>query len=179
MVKHDQSIQDPKRRGRDNEHVDRHSVSQVVVQKAAPSRGRGLGVPRQIPPDCGLTDIDAEVEQFAVDARCPPERVSSAHPADQVTDFGIGFGSSRTASSQSPVDAEALAMPCDHSRRFDEYQRIEEMRLHPVEPNPEQAVGQEEPKAAGALPPENDNLMAQGDELKLQRRATADAEREQ
>ena len=31
VVKHDQDIQDPKRRGRNDEHVDRHGVSQVVV----------------------------------------------------------------------------------------------------------------------------------------------------
>ena len=43
----------------------------------------------------------------------------------------------------------------------------------------QQTVGEEEPKAAGTLPPENNNLMSQGDELKLQRCATADAEREQ
>jgi hypothetical protein len=36
MIEHDQGIQDPKRRGRDNEHVDRHRVSQVAVQEAAP-----------------------------------------------------------------------------------------------------------------------------------------------
>ena len=69
-------------------------------------------------------------------------------------------------------------MPSDHGRRFDEYQGIEELRSHPVEPHPEQTVGYEESKAAWALPPEDDNLMSQADELKLQRRA-ADAEREQ
>jgi hypothetical protein len=66
-------------------------------------------------------------------------------------------------------------MPSDHGRRFDEYQGIEELRSHSVEPHPEQTVGEEQPKA----PPEKDNLMSQGDELKLQRCAAADAEREQ
>jgi hypothetical protein len=70
-------------------------------------------------------------------------------------------------------------MPSDHGRRFDEYQGIEELRSHSVEPHPEQTVGEEQPKAAGTLPPEKDNLMSQGDELKLQRCAAADAEREQ
>ena len=70
-------------------------------------------------------------------------------------------------------------MPSDHGRRFDEYQGIEELRSHSVEPHPEQTVGEEQPKAAGTLPPENDNLISQGDELKLQRCAAADAEREQ
>jgi hypothetical protein len=31
MIKHDQGIQDPKRRARDHKHVDRHRISQVVV----------------------------------------------------------------------------------------------------------------------------------------------------
>ena len=38
MAKHDQSIQDPKRRGCHNEHVDRRDVGLVVVQEASPSR---------------------------------------------------------------------------------------------------------------------------------------------
>jgi hypothetical protein len=41
-------------------------------------------------------------------------------------------------------------MPSDHGRRFDEYQGIEELRPYSVEPHPEQTVGQEESKAAGA-----------------------------
>jgi hypothetical protein len=96
MVKHDQDIQDPKRRDRNDEHVERHSVSQAVVQKAAPSRGGGLRASRQIPSDRGLADINAELEQFAMDTRRAPERVGRAHPADQVADFGIRLGSSRT-----------------------------------------------------------------------------------
>jgi hypothetical protein len=45
----------------------------------------------------GLPDIDAELGQFAMDARRAPQRVGSAHPADQVADFGTRLGSSRTA----------------------------------------------------------------------------------
>src|ERR1700747_1423318 len=70
-------------------------------------------------------------------------------------------------------------MPLDHSRRFDEYQGFEDLRPHSVKPDPEQTVGEEEPKAAWTLPPENNNLMSQGEELELQRCAAADAEREQ
>jgi hypothetical protein len=136
MIKHNQGIQE--RRGCDNEHVDRHLVSQVVVQKAAPSRAGRLGAPRRIPSDCGLADIDAELEQFAMDARCAPQRIGRADPADQVTDFGIRLGS--TGAARSPVEAKALAMPSGHGRWFDEYQGIEELRPQSVEPNPEQAV---------------------------------------
>jgi hypothetical protein len=69
-------------------------------------------------------------------------------------------------------------MPPDHSRRFNEYQGIEEFVPQSVKQDPEQTVGKEEPKAAGTLPPENNNLMSQSDELKLQRCAAADADAE-
>jgi hypothetical protein len=70
-------------------------------------------------------------------------------------------------------------MPSNHGRRFDEYRGVEELRPYSVEPHPEQTVSQEESQAAGAPPPENDNLVSQSNQLKLQRCAAADAEREQ
>jgi hypothetical protein len=58
--------------------------------------GEGARARRQIPPEGGLADIDAELEQFAVDARCAPEGVGSPHLVDEVMDFGIHLGSSET-----------------------------------------------------------------------------------
>jgi hypothetical protein len=55
--------------------------------KTAPSRGGSLRAPRQIPSNGGLTDLDAELEQFSMDARCAPERVVQAHLTDQVAYF--------------------------------------------------------------------------------------------
>jgi hypothetical protein len=50
---------------------------------------------------------------------------------------------------------------------------------YPTKLHPEQTVGQEEAQAVRVLPPQEDNLMSQGDELKLQRRAAANTERGQ
>jgi hypothetical protein len=71
------------------------SVGLGGCAESSAKSGRGLGAPRQIPPDSDLANIDTELEQFAMDARRAPERGGRAHPADQVADFGIG--SSRTA----------------------------------------------------------------------------------
>jgi hypothetical protein len=43
------------------------------VQKAARMRGGSFPALRRMGPDCGLADLDTELEQFAVDARCTPE----------------------------------------------------------------------------------------------------------
>jgi hypothetical protein len=56
------------RRCCDNEHIDRCNIGQVVAQKATPSRGGDLGPPRQVSSDRGLADLNAESEQFAMDA---------------------------------------------------------------------------------------------------------------
>jgi hypothetical protein len=88
VAKHDQGRENPKRRGCHNEHVDRRDVGQVVVQEAAPGRGGDFRSPRQLSPDCGLADLDAELEQFAVDGGAPQSGFA---------DFGAHLGPSRTA----------------------------------------------------------------------------------
>jgi hypothetical protein len=97
MSEDDQGIEKLECRRCNNEHVDRRNVGQVVVQKATPGRGGDFGPPRQVSPDRGLADLDAELEQFTVDAGCAPERVGQAHPADQITDLGAHLGPSQTA----------------------------------------------------------------------------------
>ena len=44
---------------------------------------RWLAASRHILANTGLADVDAELEQFAVDARLSPQRIVAAHLADQ------------------------------------------------------------------------------------------------
>jgi hypothetical protein len=97
VIKDDHGIQQLKRRGRDHKHVDRSDVCHVVPQETAPSRGGSLTAPREVPADSSLAHLDAELEQFAVEARRAPERIGAAHPTDQGPDFGAGLGASGTA----------------------------------------------------------------------------------
>ena len=70
-------------------------------------------------------------------------------------------------------------MPGDHGCWFDQHHGVEDLRPDPVKPHPEQPVGGEEPRPAGALPAQDGQLMSQGDEFELQREATTNPEREQ
>ena len=97
VIKYNHRIKQPKRRSRDDEHVDRDDDRHMVLQKDAPSRGGSLRAPRQIPSNGGLTDLDAKLEWFAVDARCAPEWVVEAHLTDQVAYFVARLGPSGTA----------------------------------------------------------------------------------
>src|ERR1700716_3085207 len=89
------SVQVERRRG-DHEHVNCRNVWQVVAQEAPPGRGGDFGPPRHPPPHCGLADLDAELEQLPVNSRRTPQRVCSAHAADQITDVRADPGPSRT-----------------------------------------------------------------------------------
>jgi hypothetical protein len=69
----------------------------MVPQEGAPGRGGSVAAPRKMPPDGGLAHLDAELEQFAVDARRASERIGAAHPTDQGLDFGARLGPSGIA----------------------------------------------------------------------------------
>ncbi len=87
VAEDDHGVEKPKRRGCNNEHVDRRNLGQMVVQEATPGRGGDFGPPRQVSPDRGLADLDAELEQFAMNAGGAPEGIGHAHLADQITDL--------------------------------------------------------------------------------------------
>jgi hypothetical protein len=70
-VEHNKGVEEPKRRGGDHKHIDRRDVGQVVMQEGPPGRGGNLGTPRHPAPNRGLADLDAELEQFPMDAGAP------------------------------------------------------------------------------------------------------------
>jgi hypothetical protein len=70
-------------------------------------------------------------------------------------------------------------MPLDDGCRFDQHHGVEDPGPDSVKLNPEQPVGGEEPRLAGALPPQDGQLMSQGDKFELQGEATTNPEREQ
>ena len=75
VTEDDQGVEKPKRRRYDNEHVDGGGVVPVIVQERAPGRRGGLGPSWQVSANRGLADLDAELEQLAVDAGSAPEWV--------------------------------------------------------------------------------------------------------
>ena len=112
-TEHDQGVEQVERRRGDHEHVNCRNVWQVVAQKAPPGRGGDLGPPRHPPPNCGLADLDAELEQFPVNARRTPQRIGFAHAADQITDVWADPGPPRT---HVIASANRTGSPCDATR---------------------------------------------------------------
>src|SRR5438128_10314135 len=66
--------------GRNNEQVHGGDVRRVVTQESVPSlRGRSTSLDHVLH-DAGLSDLEAELEQLAMDARRSPQRIVNAHP---------------------------------------------------------------------------------------------------
>src|SRR5215472_6441486 len=84
MGQHQKYVKDLETQGRHGKEIDRDQLLEVIVQEGAPSlRGR-LSATHHVFADAGFADLNAEFEQFTVDAGCAPTCVVSAHAVDQV-----------------------------------------------------------------------------------------------
>lgn len=108
---------------RHGEEVDRHQVLDVVVQEGTPRLRWRLGVPNHVLGHAGLTDLDAQFEQFPVDMGRTPQRVFAAHLADQIANLAGNASHPAPPDLPGPEQPESLAMPGDHRRRFVDVQR--------------------------------------------------------
>ena len=79
-VAHDeQPIEQPKPDGRHHEQMHRGNAIGMIAQELLPALGRRSSPARHILGDAGLTNVDAELEQFAMNARRTPLWVGNAH----------------------------------------------------------------------------------------------------
>jgi hypothetical protein len=69
MLQDNEHEQDPERNGRHDEEVNRCQAFQMVPQEGAPGRRRRLGTVDHVLRNGRLTDLDAQLEQLAVDPR--------------------------------------------------------------------------------------------------------------
>jgi hypothetical protein len=82
----DQTVEQIKANGWNNEQVHGGDVRRVVTQEGAPPLGRRATLLDHVLRDAGLSDLEAELEQFAMDAGRSPQRIFRAHPPDQRQD---------------------------------------------------------------------------------------------
>src|SRR5271165_4142796 len=73
--------------GGHSEEVDGDHLREVVLQESAPGLRRRLAAAHHVFAHAGLTNVDAELEQFTMNAGCTPQGILPAHPADQISDL--------------------------------------------------------------------------------------------
>jgi hypothetical protein len=84
MSQDQKSIQQPKRDCRHYEQIHRCNAVGMVAQKGLPALRGWLPSPGHVFCHDGLPNIDAKLEQFAVDPRRSPKRVRDAHGANKL-----------------------------------------------------------------------------------------------
>jgi hypothetical protein len=108
-------IQQAKGLGRNDKQVHRGGAIRMIVQEGLPALRRRSSSSRHILGNAGLAKVDAELDHFAVDARCAPQWIGNAHLPDQLPDLGRYLGAARPRPRLPvPVTPETFAMPPNH-----------------------------------------------------------------
>src|SRR5439155_23844194 len=91
------------------------------MQESVPSlRGRAASLDHVLR-DAGLSDLKAELEQLAIDARRPPQRIVNDHSTDQRPQVCVDLWPAfQGAGFPTQVAAEASPMPVDEGLGADD-----------------------------------------------------------
>ena len=143
MGQNDEDVEDLKGEGRDGQEIDGDRTVEVIAKECLPVWRSGESRTRaHVFGDGSLGDIEAELEQFAVDSRSAPQRIGQAHLLDQSN--GAWTDSLATRFTRpafpAPEEPESGTVPLDDSARLN--QKEPDLPICPRlrEPRPEGAV---------------------------------------
>src|SRR5438552_1309537 len=134
----------------------------MVTQEGAPPLG---GRPRSLDHvlrDARLSDLKAEFEQLAMDARGAPQWIVNAHLPDQSPQAGIELRSaSEGAGFPQPISPEAGSMPAHQGLRPDDRDGLEDRWKPSIQHDQEQAIPIRELDATAHPPLQHNQLMSE------------------
>src|SRR5262249_2673782 len=114
MVQDHKSIQEPKRDGRDDKHVHRCNGIGMVAKECLPTLRRWPPPLHHVLCHRALANIDAELEQLAVDAWRSPQWVGETHLANELANVrGRSWSAPERPRFPAPIGSEPSAMPTD------------------------------------------------------------------
>src|SRR3954451_4827713 len=130
-----------------------------ALRRRAPASGHVLGYR-------GLGYVDAELEEFSMDARSAPERICQAHLADQLPNFERHLGPADSSSRfPAPEHAKTSAMPAQNRLRLDDREGIQNTRRDPIQAYENQAIEAAQDRPLRRPSVQYIQLMAQGQVL--------------
>src|SRR5262249_42760842 len=131
---------------------------------------RWLPSPRHVFCHGGLPDIDAKLEQFAVDPRCSPKRVRDAHIAYEPTNIRRYLWPAPARSGfPAPIGSKASAVPADHCLWLENFEYVQHSRSQAIEPDKHQAVNVGKCQSLRGFAPQHVELVSKNEDLGLQR----------
>ena len=141
----------------------------MFEERAPGLRGR-LSITNQVLAHAGLAGIDAELEQFTVDAGCTPKWILAAHLPNQLADFSRHRWTPGLAvtNSPGPEQSKAFPIPTNHRIRLYDHQGTERQSpqtWHSQTQNRRSAGNQFRAFLSGTL--KNTDLMSKGEILEF------------
>src|SRR5213594_2272561 len=119
----------------------------VVLQECSPRLRRRPPRPDHVLRHCRLRDSQAELQQFAVDSRCTPQRIRAAHLPYQIPQVPPNRGPTPSASTlPCPVEPEAPAVPPHHGLEPHHLQGTPPILPEPRHHDPEDPVHLRQPR---------------------------------
>jgi len=141
----------------------------VIRKKCAPALVIS-GNPLHPAGDGSLGDIEAQHEQFAVNARCTPGWVLRHHPEDQLPNFRRQFFSTDLFSrlrDPTPVQSKTSTMPANDRLRIDQQERLLPSTPETTGEYPEDFVNRSDPRS-GVLALQHPQLLPESEILQEQ-----------
>src|SRR6202142_884432 len=84
MPHNQQAVEQPKRDCRYDEQIHRGDAVGMIAKERPPALGWRVSSLGHVLGHAGLSDINAELEEFSMDPRRSPQRIGNAHLADKL-----------------------------------------------------------------------------------------------
>src|SRR6476620_12766127 len=113
----------------------------MVEEERSPAlRGRSSS-PRHVLRNGGLADVDAELEEFSMDAGSAPEWIGEAHLPDQPPDFRrYAWPAGTPPRFPAPEAAKTCTMPADNGFRLYDREGVQNTRRDPIQANEDHTI---------------------------------------
>jgi hypothetical protein len=136
------TIENPERKRWQDKKVDRCDAIGMVAEKRSPALRRRPPAAAHIPSDCRLSDIEAELEQFTMNARCALEQVRTAHLANERAQINRDLRSANmVARSPAPIRPKTSTVSANNRFRSDNRNRVQDAGKPAIEPNEQKTLG--------------------------------------
>src|SRR6516164_2326665 len=144
----------------------------MIANKGLPGLQWPIWSGHHIDRNRGLGDLDAELEQLAMDLGGAPQGVFKTHSSDQVAHV---FADLRSASERtglpSPVSGKALSVPTHNRLRPHDGYSVKDARAATVEPNEQSTIDPTQMRPAWRSPLWEVELMPQDHDFGFQLRS--------
>jgi hypothetical protein len=133
----------------------------MIAQERLPALRRRFSPACHILGDAGLPNVDAKLEQLAMNARCTPQGVGNAHLSDQPSNLSRHRWPALMALRfPSPVTTEPCAVPPEHGVGLDYGERLAGLRTQGTEPSENYPIDGNKWHPTAPTPSENNDLLS-------------------